>query len=102
MIVVNNRITCPTEMRERLEQGFAHSASSMGSNKGFVKFYLLKSENEVEEGRLLYIAQTVWEDKASFEAWRDSDAFTKAHSRSGSGEGSPLKAELEILEVVVS
>ncbi|NWJ45807.1 MAG: antibiotic biosynthesis monooxygenase [Chloroflexi bacterium] len=100
MIVVQNRITCPVEVSGRVEQGFAHSTEGMKSNKGFVSFNLLKLENEVEAGKVLYVAMTFWEDRESFQTWREGDSFAKAHSSRASGEKSPLQSTVEVFEVV--
>ncbi|MEI7556281.1 antibiotic biosynthesis monooxygenase [Candidatus Chlorohelix sp.] len=100
MIVVQNRITCPAELSGRVEQGFAHTTTDMNSNKGFVSFNLLKLENEVEAGKILYVAMTFWEDRESFQTWRDGDSFAKAHSSRDAGGKSPLQSTVEVFEVV--
>jgi heme oxygenase (staphylobilin-producing) len=100
MIVVQNRLIAPVEMRERLEMGFKH-ASNMQGLAGFVSFKFLRAEGEIEPGKALYIAQTTWEDRASFEAWRSSDSFSRAHSGPESGGNSPLTAQVEVFEVAI-
>ena len=100
MLVVQNRLIAPVEMRDRLEQGFKHAANMQGM-AGFISFKFLRAEGEVEEGKALYIAQTTWQDRPSFEAWRDSDAFAKAHSGPNSGANSPLQSKVEVFEVAL-
>lgn len=96
MFVAMNRLTAPAEFGARVEQGFAHS--NMQGVAGFVNFKLLKLESE-NEGQVLYVAMTTWEDRAAFEGWQQSDNFSRAHS--GQGGNSPLKAALETFEVVL-
>ncbi|MGE3909537.1 MAG: antibiotic biosynthesis monooxygenase [Chloroflexota bacterium] len=95
MFVAINRLTVPAEYGGRLEQGFTHNASGMAGVAGFVSFDLLRAEAGGE-----YLVLTKWEDKASFEAWRDGDAFSKAHSNVN--PNSPVKSELGEYDVVIS
>ena len=102
MFVVQNRLIAPTVMGQRVEQGFAHANTNMHELPGFVSFKLLRAEGQptgVGEGEILYIAQTVWRDREAYEAWHNSDAFSRAHS--GPNANSPLKATLEIFESVL-
>lgn len=104
MLIVQNRLIAPLALGQRVEQGFAHSTTSMKSIAGFVDFRLLRMEGHPEgvaEGEILYIAQTTWRDREAYEAWRDSDAFSRAHSGPNAGSGSPLKSSLEIFESVM-
>ncbi len=100
MLVVQNRLVAPKEFAERVEHGFRNT-SNMKELPGFVSFKLLKAEGEVEEGKLLFIAQTIWRDRASFEAWRSGDAFARAHSSPEGGSRSPLQSQVEIFEILV-
>jgi heme-degrading monooxygenase HmoA len=102
MIVVQNRLIGPIALAQRVEQGFSHATKNMKELPGFVDFKLLKAEGQpdgVGEGEVLYIAHTIWQDRKSFEAWRDGEAFSKAHS--GRDGGSPLKSTVEIFESVI-
>jgi heme-degrading monooxygenase HmoA len=53
---------------------------------GFVVFHLLKGPER--EDHVLYSSHTVWNSRASFEAWTKSEAFRKAHA--GAGGNKPL------------
>jgi heme-degrading monooxygenase HmoA len=98
MVVVMNRLSAPAEFAGRIEQGFAHAAPGMRDVPGFVGFRLLHMREQPDE-QALYIAETTWQDQASYEAWARSDAFARAHG-GGRGGGSPLTATLETFEVV--
>lgn len=98
MIVVQNRITAPAALAERIEHGFSQPGN-LDQNPGFVSFKLLKATqvSELGQDEVLYVASTEWESMAAYETWRNSDAFGKAH---GGGQG-PMRAALEIFEVKV-
>lgn len=95
MFVAINNLTVPAEYSDRLEQGFTHNASGMVGVAGFISFDLLRAE---EGGK--YLVVTRWEDRASFEAWHDGDAFSKAHGRVN--PNSPVTSELGTYNVVIS
>lgn len=48
---------------------------------GFVHFMLLKGDNPGE-----YVSHSIWKDRAAFDAWTKSQAFTKGHAQ-GSLQG---------------
>jgi heme-degrading monooxygenase HmoA len=93
MHVAINRLRVPSEYADHLERAFAH-ASGMTGVPGFRSFKFLKNEQGGE-----YLVLTEWDDRASFEAWTTSDAFTRAHS--GSSSNSPVKSELGVYEVLI-
>jgi heme oxygenase (mycobilin-producing) len=95
MYVAINKLTVPAEYAGRLEQGFSHSAGGMDGVDGFVSFDLLKKEEGGE-----YLVVTKWRDKAAFLAWREGDAFSRAHATTNSN--SPVKSELGSYDVVLS
>jgi heme-degrading monooxygenase HmoA len=97
MVVVMNRLSAPAEFAGRIEQGFAHASPGLQDVPGFVGFRLLHMR-EQQNGQALYIAETTWQDQASYDAWAHSDVFARAHG--GGGGGSPLTATLETFEVV--
>ena len=93
MHVVINRLRVPSEYADHLERAFSHAAD-MGSVPGLRAFKFLRSEAGGE-----YLVVTEWDDRASFEAWSTSDAFTRAHS--GSNPNSPVKSELSVYEALI-
>lgn len=104
MLVVQNRLIAPTALGQRVEQGFSHANTNMKELPGFVSFKLIRAEGQpsgVAEGEVLYVAQTIWQDREAYEKWRDSDAFARAHSGPNAGGNSPLKSSLEVFEVVL-
>lgn len=94
MFIAINRLRVPSEYAARLEEGFGR-AGRMEGVAGFRWFGLLRSEAEGE-----YLVVTHWDEKAAYEAWREGDAFQRAHA--GSDPNSPVKSELTTYDVVLS
>jgi heme oxygenase (staphylobilin-producing) len=67
----------------------------MAGVAGFISFDLLKSEAGDE-----YLVVTRWDDRKSFEAWREGDAFQRAHAITN--PNSPVTSELGTYEVVLT
>jgi heme oxygenase (staphylobilin-producing) len=95
MFVAINRLTMPAEYGGHLEERFKANAGGMAGVAGFISFDLMRAEEGGE-----YLVVTKWEDKGSFEAWREGDAFSRAHS--GMNPNSPVKSELGTYDIVVS
>ena len=95
MFVAINRLKMPAEYGSHLEQAFQRNAGGMADVAGFVSFDLLRAEEGGE-----YLVVTRWDDKPSFEAWREGDAFQKAHG--DVNPNSPVRSELGTYEIVVS
>src|SRR5947209_211046 len=94
MFVAINRLQVPEEYGSHLEQAFQRNASGMSGVDGFVSFDLLRAEAGGE-----YLVLTRWQDRASFEAWREGDAFSRAHS--GTNPNSPVTSELGTYETII-
>jgi heme oxygenase (staphylobilin-producing) len=88
-----NRLQVPTEYAEHLERAFGH-ASGLADVPGFRSFKFLKNEQGGE-----YLVLTEWDSRADFEAWTQSDAFSRAHS--GSNPNSPVKSQLSNYELLI-
>lgn len=74
---VFNNIPVSDEGRPIFEQRFVSRSREIEKMPGFLAFRLLrpiKSE--------IYIVLTQWENKQSFDAWKQSNAFANAHSGS--------------------
>jgi heme-degrading monooxygenase HmoA len=95
MFVAINRLKMPAEYGDHLEQAFQRNAGGMTDVAGFVSFDLLRAESGGE-----YLVVTRWDDRSSFEAWREGDAFSRAHSETN--PNSPVQSELGTYEIVIS
>jgi heme oxygenase (staphylobilin-producing) len=95
MFVAINRLKMPAEYGTHLEQAFQRNAGGMTGVAGFVSFDLLRAEAGGE-----YLVVTRWLDRPSFEAWREGDAFSRAHS--DTNPNSPVSSELGTYETIIT
>ena len=66
---------------------------------GFKTFHLLKGATT--DTHTLYASHSVWESRAAFVAWTQSEAFRKAHAQANPRKGTYLgHPELETFESV--
>ena len=66
---------------------------------GFHRFRLL--QGKTGERATIFISHSEWESRAAFDAWTESEAFTKAHSQGRTPEGLVLAhPDFEGYEVV--
>ncbi|MBX5492766.1 MAG: antibiotic biosynthesis monooxygenase [Chloroflexi bacterium] len=94
MFVAINRLQVPAEYATHLEGAFGRSAGMAGV-PGFISFQLLRHTSEDE-----FLVVTTWQDEASFEAWRASDAFQRAHAETN--PNSPVRSRLDTYRVVLA
>ena len=67
---------------------------------GFREFHLLRGPSDEE--CTLYASHSVWESRAAFEAWTESDSFRKAHQQARAPSGTYLgHPRFEGFEVVL-
>ncbi|MAG35199.1 MAG: antibiotic biosynthesis monooxygenase [Dehalococcoidia bacterium] len=92
MIVVINRLHVAADYSSHLEQAFGN-ARRMDNVPGCLGFEFLRNEAGGE-----YLVVTRWSDREAYEAWRASDSFQQAHSRTD--PDSPVKAELGLYDVL--
>ena len=89
MFIAMNRFRVRKGSEETFEQVWLNRDSQLNRVPGFVEFHLLKGPEH--EDHTLYSTPTLWQSKATFEAWTKSDAFRQAHSRAG--DNKPLYLE---------
>ncbi|MFN8617287.1 MAG: antibiotic biosynthesis monooxygenase [Dehalococcoidia bacterium] len=58
------------------EAAWKSRESYLDTVPGFVRFALLKGDNEGE-----YLSHTTWESRAAFDAWTKSEQFRAAHGQ---------------------
>lgn len=76
--VVMNNIPVTDEGRPIFEDRFKNRAGAIEDTPGFQAIRILRPT----QGNT-YIVFTQWQDEASFEAWKESQAFKHAHKNSG-------------------
>ena len=81
MIAIFNSLPVKEGAADEIVNRFAESRGHVQGFPGFVSMEVLESEAGDE-----VLVVTRWRDRGSFEAWIGSDAFSRAHGRSGAGE----------------
>jgi heme-degrading monooxygenase HmoA len=81
MFIAMNRFRVAKGQEPAFENVWLNRDSQLQTVPGFVEFHLLKGP-ELED-HTLYASHTIWESKATFEAWTKSEAFRAAHARAG-------------------
>jgi len=99
MITTANRIFVNPEYATAFEENFRNRAGLVDRMPGFLSNQLLRPVNPGDP----YIVLTLWESRAHFEAWVNSDAFRQGHARSGSlpKETFIAPSKLELHEVIL-
>jgi heme-degrading monooxygenase HmoA len=80
VIAIFNSLPVRERAADEIVDRFAESRGHVQGFPGFVSMEVLKSDPEDE-----VLVVTRWQDRESFEAWVHSDAFSRAHGRSGAG-----------------
>ncbi|MCD8873628.1 heme oxygenase [Mammaliicoccus sciuri] len=101
MYVVTNRIKMKKGYAEKLAPMFT-KGGALQEMKGFIKVETWNMQ-DIEDNDELHVNMW-WEELEDFEAWKTSDAFKQAHSRSGDsnkdkGESPMLGSEIAIAKV---
>ena len=94
MIAIFNRLPVKEGAAGQIVERFANSRGNVQGFPGFVSMEVLRSEVGDE-----VLVITRWQDKDAFDAWVGSEAFKKAHGRSGGGDllrGHPQMSTYEI------
>ena len=96
MIAVVNRLPVKEGAAGQIVERFANSRGNVQGFPGFVSMEVLNSEAGDE-----VLVITRWRDKDSFDSWVGSDAFKRAHGRSGGGDLLRGHPQMSIYEVAV-
>jgi len=94
MIAVVNRLPVREGVAGQVVERFANSRGNVQGFPGFVSMEVLNSEAGDE-----VLVITRWRDKDAFDSWVHSDAFKRAHGRSGGGDllrGHPQMGTYEV------
>ena len=100
MFLAMNRFRIAPGMEEGFEKIWRERQTYLEEVPGFVSFALLKGETK--EDSTLYSSHSVWESRAAFEAWTQSEHFRKAHAQANAPRGTYLGPPvLELFEQVL-
>src|SRR5499426_1541019 len=86
MFIAMNRFRVTNGCEEDFEKVWLSRDSHLDKVPGFVEFHLLKGPEH--DDFTLYASHTVWQNRATFEAWTKSEAFRAAHK--DAGQNKPL------------
>mgnify|MGYP000078863264 CR=1 FL=1 len=76
MIVVQNRFEIAEGYEDEFLERFSNREGTIEEREGFRSFKLLRP---ADADTNTFVAMTVWDSRADFEAWTDSEAFGDAH-----------------------
>ena len=100
MFIAMNRFRIARGREDLFEQMWRERDSYLADVPGFREFHLLRGPADDEA--TLFASHSVWESRADFEAWTESEAFRKAHAQARAPEGTHLEhPRFEGFEVVL-
>ncbi len=82
MFIAMNHFNVNPDRAQEFEEVWRGRESSLKELDGFVQFSLLKGDDAGD-----YISHTIWESRAAFLAWAQSDHFRRAHAQAGPPAG---------------
>ena len=99
MFVAMNRFRINPAFGDDFERIWRERDTYLSEVPGFRSFALLKGPER--DDHVLYASHTIWETRAAFEAWTESEHFRKAHAQAKAPKGTYLgHPELELFEAV--
>ena len=99
MFLAMNRFQIARGYEEGFETIWRERDSYLSEVPGFKTFQLLKGPQTDEY--TLYASHSVWEDRAAFDAWTESENFRKAHAQASAPKGTYLgHPNLELFDSV--
>lgn len=100
MFIAMNRFRIAKGFEEGFEKIWRERDSYLSEVPGFRSFSLLRGPEH--DDHVLYASHTIWESKAAFTAWTESDHFRRAHAQASAPKGTYLgHPELETFEAVL-
>ena len=88
MFIAMNRFRIAPGHETDFEELWRGRESYLDTVAGFREFNLLRGPGDADA--TLYASHSIWESRAAFDAWTESEAFQKAHSQARAPEGTYL------------
>jgi len=85
MYIAMNRFRVAPGREEEFVEVWSKRDSYLGSVAGFQGFKLL--QGKPGEDATIFVSHSTWESRDAFEAWTNSEEFTKAHRKGRTPEG---------------
>jgi heme-degrading monooxygenase HmoA len=100
VFIAMNRFRIAKGSEKVFEDLWRSRESYLDEVPGFREFHLLRGPSDDE--CTLYASHSVWESRAAFEAWTESESFRKAHQQARAPSGTYLgHPRFEGFEVVL-
>lgn len=84
MFIAMNRFRIARGREEEFIEVWRQRETYLDQVPGFEQFHLLRGPTD--ETTTLFASHSVWDSRASFEAWTKSEAFRKAHAQAGAAK----------------
>lgn len=84
MFIAMNRFRIERGREEEFVEVWRQRQTYLDEVPGFQEFHLLRGPTD--ETATLFASHSVWDSRASFEAWTKSEAFRKAHAQAGAAK----------------
>ncbi len=88
MFIAMNRFQIAVGRETDFEELWRKRDSYLQEVPGFREFHLLRGPTENDA--TLFASHTVWDSRAAFDVWTESDSFRKAHAQARAPEGTYL------------
>ena len=85
MYIAMNRFRITPGREDEFVEVWRNRDSYLGGVAGFQSFKLLQGKRG--DDATVFISHSTWESRAAFEAWTNSEEFTKAHRQGRTPEG---------------
>lgn len=102
--VATNQFFVPSENAQEFEQRWANRESKLKECDGFVAFSMMRRDTGSKGHGVVpmdkateptYLSTTIWKDRASFDKWREGNAFKNAHGSKPPSEQEGSKGDGE-------
>ena len=88
MFIAMNRFRIALGREVDFEKLWRERDSYLDDVPGFREFHLLRGPSDEEA--TLYASHTIWDSRAAFEAWTESEGFRRAHAQARAPQGTYL------------
>jgi heme-degrading monooxygenase HmoA len=92
-----NRVPVEPDWHEAFEERFRQRAGQVEQQPGFVCMSVMRPATEEAP----FVVETLWQDRAAFDAWLDSDDFRLAHANPLPKEAYAGEGRIESFEVII-
>jgi heme-degrading monooxygenase HmoA len=81
MFIAMNRFRVNAGKEDAFEEMWRSRETYLDEVPGFVAFALLRNGSANDDGTTEYISHSTWRSREDFDAWTNSDNFTRGHAQ---------------------